>query len=452
MSKPNEQILLGPGVVIDVQRLVETRLLVCAGSGGGKSWALRRLLEQTYGAVQHVILDPEDEFASLREKHDYVLAGGDGADCAATVEVAPLLAIRLVGRMSQDIDVRRSAEDLGFYGRQEQAQLRTLEAGEFFAFGPALVDRVTKVTVGPVLTTHPRTGHRAIAPPPARGTMRTILAQLAELPRQAAAEASTAEQLRERVRDLERQLGERTANPQALRKAFEEGVATSIAEAELRASGLATKLRGLAEAITTIANEVSGGRARGGQAPIVIPAPSPTKGLPKRTAHVGIPRSQAPATPSDAKIGKSERAILTVLAQYGPCEKSRLALLAGYSYSGGFRNALSWLRGQGLIRGSNGEMMALTDEGADALGPFDPLPTGARLVEHWKARFGKSERAIIEALGDAKRGLTGPEIAAACRYEYSGGFRNSLSTLRTAGVIVGKSNTTPVQLAKELQP
>ncbi len=74
----NRSILIGPGVHLDLDRLISTRLLVQANSGGGKSWALRRLLEQTHGSVQQIVIDPEGEFASLRERFDYVLASRQG--------------------------------------------------------------------------------------------------------------------------------------------------------------------------------------------------------------------------------------------------------------------------------------------------------------------------------------------------------------------------------------
>jgi hypothetical protein len=45
-----------------------------------KSWLLRRLLEQTHGHVQHLVIDPEGEFASLRERFDYVHAAKSGGD------------------------------------------------------------------------------------------------------------------------------------------------------------------------------------------------------------------------------------------------------------------------------------------------------------------------------------------------------------------------------------
>jgi hypothetical protein len=83
-------------IYIDVPTLVESRLLLQANSGAGKSWAVRRLLEQTHGKVQQIILDPEDEFHTLREKFDYVLAGRDGGDCPAEPRSADLLARRIL--------------------------------------------------------------------------------------------------------------------------------------------------------------------------------------------------------------------------------------------------------------------------------------------------------------------------------------------------------------------
>lgn len=83
-------------VTCDVKTLVDTRLLVQANSGGGKSWALRRVLEQTHGHVQHLVIDPEGEFATLRERFDYVLAARNGGDTAADPRGARLLAERLL--------------------------------------------------------------------------------------------------------------------------------------------------------------------------------------------------------------------------------------------------------------------------------------------------------------------------------------------------------------------
>lgn len=89
----------GISIPIDVEKLVEGRLLLTATSGAGKSWALRRILEQTHGHVQHIVIDPEGEFYTLREIFDYVLAraGNEGErDCGISVQSAGLLATRLL--------------------------------------------------------------------------------------------------------------------------------------------------------------------------------------------------------------------------------------------------------------------------------------------------------------------------------------------------------------------
>lgn len=51
---------------VDVPTLIRTRALIQADSGGGKSYLLRSLLEQTAGVMPQVIFDLEGEFSSLR--------------------------------------------------------------------------------------------------------------------------------------------------------------------------------------------------------------------------------------------------------------------------------------------------------------------------------------------------------------------------------------------------
>jgi len=84
----------GP-LTIDLPRLIETRLLIQGQSGSGKSYAVRRLLEQTHGHVQQLVLDVDDEYASLRERFEVVL-GGPGRDFPVEVRSAAQLARRLL--------------------------------------------------------------------------------------------------------------------------------------------------------------------------------------------------------------------------------------------------------------------------------------------------------------------------------------------------------------------
>lgn len=90
-------------IVIDI--LLRTRMLIQANSGKGKSWLLRRIAEQLFGKVQVIIIDPEGEFATLREKFDYVLIG-KGGEAAAHPKIAALTAQRLLElRASAVIDL-----------------------------------------------------------------------------------------------------------------------------------------------------------------------------------------------------------------------------------------------------------------------------------------------------------------------------------------------------------
>lgn len=90
-----KQIYLNDKTPIDLDVLIDTKLLIQANSGGGKSWAIRRLLEQSHGHVQQIVIDLEGEFSTLREKYDYVLAG-KGGDTPADPKSAGLLARKLL--------------------------------------------------------------------------------------------------------------------------------------------------------------------------------------------------------------------------------------------------------------------------------------------------------------------------------------------------------------------
>lgn len=80
-------------VGIELDRLVSSRALVMASSGGGKSYLLRKLIETLYGQIQIIVLDAEGEFSSMRKDYDFVVAG-KGGDIAASPHLAATLARR----------------------------------------------------------------------------------------------------------------------------------------------------------------------------------------------------------------------------------------------------------------------------------------------------------------------------------------------------------------------
>ncbi len=75
----------GHPVRIDMEELLATRLLVQGNSGSGKSHLLRRLLEESAGMVQQVVIDPEGDFTSLADLFPHVVIDG-AAHSAAEIE------------------------------------------------------------------------------------------------------------------------------------------------------------------------------------------------------------------------------------------------------------------------------------------------------------------------------------------------------------------------------
>lgn len=61
------QAAVGGELTIDLAKLMAGRGLVQGVSGAGKSWTLRRVLEQGAPHVQQVVIDPEGEFANLAD-------------------------------------------------------------------------------------------------------------------------------------------------------------------------------------------------------------------------------------------------------------------------------------------------------------------------------------------------------------------------------------------------
>jgi hypothetical protein len=81
-------------VIVDLPTLVATRAVITGDSRSGKSRMVRQLLEQTHGRIPHLIIDPEGDFPTLREKFDYLLVGR-GGELAADVATAGTLAQRI---------------------------------------------------------------------------------------------------------------------------------------------------------------------------------------------------------------------------------------------------------------------------------------------------------------------------------------------------------------------
>jgi hypothetical protein len=109
--------LAGEGAAIDLEELLASRLLVQGNSGSGKSHLLRRLLEQSAGLVQQVVIDPEGDFVTLAERFGHVVV--DAADYSEAE----------TGSIARRVRAQRASVVLNLDGLEVDAQLRC--AGTF---------------------------------------------------------------------------------------------------------------------------------------------------------------------------------------------------------------------------------------------------------------------------------------------------------------------------------
>src|SRR6185295_8465737 len=94
----------------------------------------------------------------------------------------------------------------------------------------------------------------------------------------------------------------------------------------------------------------------------------------------------------------------------------------------------------------------ITFKGMEAIaGKFAPLPVGQDLIDYWLSHpsFDAAMRKILKTVLDHPDGLTADDLMQQTGYSWSGGFRNALGALRTAGVLVGK-NTERMKACEEL--
>ncbi len=569
------------GVGVDLERLISSRALVQADSGGGKSWLLRYIIEQLYGRVQIVVLDPEGEFATLRERHDFLLAAGDDGDVRADPKTAKLLARRVlelsasaivdiyelqlparrkyvrlfleelmhaprklwrpllvfideahtfapqtgdaeslsaivslctlgrkrgfaavlatqrisklhkdaaaelknkfIGSCGLDLDMKRAGDELGF-DKDGRLQLRSMQPGTFYTFGPAISERgVNLVRSGPVKTTHPEPGAIAPPAPPPPAAVKKLLGQMKDLEREAEDEARSIEDLqrqlaaeKSKVRKLERGVSKPLQTETVVdEKAIARAVATAerqlrneFNQAQLEQRGVDRQLR---TQITTLGKQL--GRIGGLAGQIVqlcgvdlgeVAAAAPVKPNGSAAAAPGpVPRPEKRTIPlptterasrrtavssSTDGIGTPEQRILNALATYegfgmDVVERDAAAAMGGYKPgSGHVNNTVGRLSSAGLVEIPSGGMLALTDAGR-AIAEADEVRSLADVHAIWMGLLNGPQQKILQVLlEDYPDPVDRNELAARAGFQPGSGHVNntigSLTKLKAATVPV----------------
>jgi len=364
----------------------------------------------------------------------------------------------IIGRTWLDADQVRAGDALGL-SKADRLKLRDVGQGEFYAFGPAFGQPgVLHFRSDKVRTTHPRPGQRHLftAPAPSRA-IRGVLGKFADLPHEAEEEIRSLDEARQRIAELERQIKHHKSASaaqqtdhlvieRAVRSAVEQERAAwqrELEQGRARFRQLAAALASTGQSLAKVKELLEETEREWLAQHAADTAPDGSLNhRPERSAKPANDRvASAESLDGALKLAAGERRILTALVQYSRGRsKVQLAVLTGYAATGGgFNNYLGALRSRGLIQGDGGNL-TITEAGIHALGSWEPLPTGAALIEYWRGRLGKAERLILETLTQAyPAALYKDEVAARAGYEADGGgFNNALGRLRTLELVQGR--------------
>lgn len=526
-------IKLNSKVSIDTEKLLQSRMVILANSGGGKSYAVRKFAEEAVRDTQVIIIDPEGEFASLREKFDFILVG-KGADVPAEVRSAELLAIKLlelgksaiidlyelhpqerqrfvklffdaminapkelyhpvfvvldeaheyapegkpseatyaveamasrgrkrgfclvpasqrisklsknvsaecnnklIGRASQDIDMKRAGDELGFT-KESLVKLRQLKPGEFFAFGPAISDEVIELKIGEVKTTHAKVSYKGtaqVAPP--SSVIKKVLAELKDLPQEAEKEAKTAVELKQALTMAKRRITELEREPQTVIDQSAINKAVIPVQEQLESwKEYAFRLETIFEdwqenLLAVVKNERPKEKN-------LIHVKINKDAFKDVKFKVNVPEHDFSVTEdlSGMKLGKCAQMIYSyLLTKNRGMNKTQVAVATGYSQnSGGFNNSISELNAKGLIKRDNGMLFVEVIDASLTI-PVDVS------FEKWLSKLGACARAVWKLMLDHHSDETWRKEQIADETGYSvtsGGFNNSLSELSALGLI-----------------
>ncbi|WP_375455549.1 ATP-binding protein [uncultured Methylobacterium sp.] len=179
---------------LDLEELLATRLLVQGNSGSGKSHLLRRLLEQSAGHVQQVVIDPEGDFVTLAEAHGHLVvdgghAAGDLQAIATRVRAHRVSVVLDLESLDMEAQMRAAAAFLGGLFEAERTHwypcLVVVDEAQIFAPAAAgdVSDEARKIALGAMTDLMCRGRKRGLA-----GIIATQ--RLAKLAKNVAAEAT----------------------------------------------------------------------------------------------------------------------------------------------------------------------------------------------------------------------------------------------------------------------
>jgi len=96
---------------LDIASVITGRTFMASITRWGKSWTARKTVEECFGHAGIIIIDPEGEYASLREKYPFLIIG---KDIPIQIETAEFMADKILEtKISVIIDLSLVEEELG---------------------------------------------------------------------------------------------------------------------------------------------------------------------------------------------------------------------------------------------------------------------------------------------------------------------------------------------------
>jgi hypothetical protein len=169
---------------------------------------------------------------------------------------------------------------------------------------------------------------------------------------------------------------------------------------------LLDKLNGLAVAPQALRH--SGPQPTGSRLPVRSVAQVSNNRTPTSTSSASNARRTPPSGDGHGHLPPGEHAVLAAALTYPEgLERNRLSILTGYKRSS--RDAyIVRLASKGLVE-VRAQSIYPTADGRAAMPDFQPLPTGAALVEYWRQRLPEGERRVLDVLLGDQHGQTARE-------------------------------------------
>lgn len=327
--------------------------------------------------------------------------------------------------------------DVGLAGK-----LPELAIGEAFVWSPAWLRTFARVRIGKKKTydgsSTPSVDGKvaraiALSPLDIKNITSTLAKNIEE------AKADDPKELRRRIAEIETQLRKaQAAAPAVDPAAIEKAKQAARQEVARSFKPLVSAIQQFCERAPGLVPDVPSTLAELPRAPI---APN------SRPAGASIVPPKRPASPAaggeSGEIGKGGlRRILVALAQRPGMSARQIGIRAGLSSSSGtFGTYLAKARTAGWIAGTR-DRMEITEAGLEALGSYEPLPTGRELLAYWIGELGNSGASRMLAALAEHGAMTKDELGQAVDMSSkSGTFGTYLSKLRTLELVTVEGGT-----------